>query len=280
MGLPVYFLPMIVEILILLVAGVLGGLIAGLFGLGGGILFAPVLLFLFQSSGVPEPVLWTVGTSLLCNFVAASSSCLKHFQMGNIFIREGLTTGLFGVAGTFIGRFIATSPYYSEREFIIFFTLILGYSVFHFLGNRKPRSLETPVETAPMRWHHFTLIGLASGMLATLAGVGGGLIMVPALTIILSFGFRKVVSISSLAIVMITFSGWMQLAILSPESAGYSGWHIGFIDFGAALPLIAGSFYAARRGVRLLTVIPLRKLEIIFSVILIFVAARLLYGLL
>ena len=280
MGIPVYFLPMIVEFLILLVAGVLGGLIAGLFGLGGGILFAPVLLFLFQSSGVPDPVLWTVGTSLLCNFVASSSSCLKHFQMGNIHVREGVVTGMFGVAGTFAGRLIATSPYYSEREFVLFFTLILGYSVYHFLGNGKPRSLETSAGTAPMRWHHFTLIGLASGMLATLAGVGGGLIMVPALTIFLSFGFRKVVSISSLAIVMITFSGWMQLALLSPATSGYTGWHIGYIDFGAALPLVAGSFYAARRGVRLLTVIPLRTLEIAFSVILVFVAARLLYGLL
>ena len=272
-------MPMIVVFLILLVAGVLGGLIAGLFGLGGGILFVPVLLFLFQSAGVPEPVLWTVGTSLLCNFVAALSSSFKHFQMGNMYVREGLVIGLFGVAGTFIGRFIATSLWYSEREFIIFFLLLLSYSVYHFLSNRKPRNMETSEEAATMRGYQFVLLGLASGMLATLAGVGGGLIMVPAMTILLSFGFRKVVSISSLAIVMITFSGWIQLALLEPASTGYSGIHIGFVDLGVALPLIISSIYAARRGVWLLGVVRLRTLEMAFSVVLILVAARLLYGL-
>ncbi len=269
---------MITVFIILLIVGVLGGLIAGLFGLGGGILFAPVLLFLFQSAGVQDPVLWTVGTSLLCNFVAAASSSLKHFQMGNSFIREGLLTGLFGIAGTVIGRFIATSAWYSEREFVIFFMFILVYSIYHFLRNRKPRNMETEGAGAPMQWYQFVLLGLSSGMLAALAGVGGGLIMVPAMTIFLSFGFRKTVSISSLAIVMITLSGWMQLALLQPAAAGYTGLHIGFVDLGLSIPLILGSFYAARRGVWLLTVIRLRTLEIAFSVLLILVAGRMLYG--
>ena len=276
--LQVYFLPMIVVFLILIVIGLLGGLIAGLFGLGGGILFVPVLLFLFQSAGVQDPVLWTVGTSLLCNFTASISSSFKHFQMGNSFIREGVLTGLFGVAGTFIGRMVATSPYYSEREFVIFFSIILFYSVYHFLRKKKERQHDAPEEKAA-RWYHFVLLGLASGIMAPLAGVGGGLIMVPAMTILLSFGFRKVVSISSLAIVMITLSGWMQLAFLTPLTAGYSGWHLGYVDFGVAIPLIIGSFYSARRGVWLLSVVRMRTLEIAFSVLLLFVAGRMLYGL-
>ncbi len=270
---------MIIIFLILIIVGILGGLIAGLFGLGGGILFAPVLLVLFQSAEVPDPVLWTVGTSLMCNFISASSSSFKHFQMGNIFVREGLMTGMFGVAGTFAGRFIATSPYYSEREYIIFFSCILMYSVYHFLRNRKPVRAEGGSELGVMKWHSAALIGFASGALATLAGVGGGLIMVPAMTIFLSFGFRKVVSISSLAIVMITFSGWFQMALLSPATAGYSGFYIGFVDLGLAIPLVAGSFFAARFGVRLLAVIKLRTLEIAFSLMLLLVIARLLYGL-
>jgi len=278
-SLQVYFLPMIVVFLILLVIGLLGGVIAGLFGLGGGILFVPVLLFLFQSAGVQDPVLWTVGTSLLCNFTASLSSSFKHFQMGNSYIREGVMIGLFGVAGTFIGRVIATSPYYSEREFVIFFSIILFYSVYHFLRKRKTQQQDTADEVTVMRWYQSVLIGLASGVLAPLAGVGGGLIMVPAMTILLSFGFRKVVSISSLAIVMITLSGWMQLAFMGPLTPGYSGLHLGYVDFGVAIPLIIGSFYAARRGVWLLSVVRLRTLEIAFSVLLLFVAARMLYGL-
>ena len=264
---------------ILLIVGIFGGIIAGLFGLGGGILFAPVLLFLFQSAGVQEPVLWTVGTSLICSFIASLSSSYKHFQMDNSFFSEGLATGLFGIAGTFIGRFIATSPYYSEREFIIIFSLILIYSVFHFLRKRQPISNETAATVLPMRWYHAIPIGLASGALATLAGVGGGLVLVPAMTVILSFGFRKAVSISSMSIVMITCSGWIQLALLTPPTSGFSGWEIGFVDLGVALPLVTGSIFGARYGVKLLSVVRLRVLEIAFSLILMFVAGRMLYGL-
>lgn len=269
---------MIITIVLLIVVGILAGLIAGLLGLGGGILFVPVLLFIFQSADNPEAVLWTLGTSLVCNFTAAVSSSFKHYQTDNIFLREGMMVGVFGIAGTFIGRFIATSPYYSEREFIIFFSLILFYSVYHFL-KKKPSEIETGREVKAMRWRHGLLIGLSSGMLATLAGVGGGLVLVPGMTIFLSFGFRKVVSISSTAIVLITLSGWIQLALLSPESVSYTGFDLGYVDFGMALPLIAGSFFGARYGVRLLNIVRLRTLEIVFGLLVLFVAVRLIYGL-
>lgn len=270
---------MIITFLLLVLVGVAAGLLAGLFGIGGGILFAPVLLFMFQSAGIPNTVLWTIGTSLSCNFVSAVSSSYKHYQNGNIFLREGLMVGSFGIAGTIAGRFIATSPYYSEFEFTIFFSLLLLYSVYHFLKKKQPEKNKPDNVGKRMRWYHALLLGLAAGVIASLAGVGGGLTMVPAMAIFLSFGFRKAVSVSSMAIVLITFSGWFQMALLTPLSAGLTGFNIGYVDFGAALPLIIGGIIGARYGVFLLNVIRMRSLEIFFAVFVFLVAGRLLYGL-
>lgn len=270
---------MVITILLLLFAGVLAGLIAGLLGLGGGILFAPVLLFLFQKSGIPDPVLWTVGTSLLCNFVASLSSSVKHFQRGNVYPKEGLLVGIFGVAGTFAGKMLATSPMYSEREFIIIFSIILFYSVYHFLKKKKAAHVDAGREVLPMRWYHGAVIGFSAGILATLAGVGGGLILVPAMSVILAFGFRKVVSISSMAIIIISLAGWIQMGMLTPASDGFSVFHWGYVDFGAALPLVIGGVVGARYGVRLLDVFRLRTIEIFFGILVLLVALRLIYGL-
>ncbi len=270
---------MTIILILLIIAGVVGGLIAGLFGLGGGILFTPVLLFLFQSIGIEDPVLWTLGTSLLCNFTASVSSSFKHYQTDNLFVREAMMVGLFGIAGSFIGRMLATSPIYNEFEFTIFFSLILIYSAYHFF-RKKPSEIETGRNVKKMRWYHAVAIGLSSGMLATLAGVGGGLLLVPAMTVLLSFGYRKVVSISSMAITLITLSGWGQLALLSPVSESYSGLSLGYVDFGMALPLIIGGLYGARYGVGLVHVFRLRTLEIGFGLLVLFVVARLIYGLL
>ncbi len=270
---------MIITFLSLILVGIAAGLLAGLFGLGGGILFTPVLLFMYQSAGVPEPVLWTIGTSLICNFVSAVSSSYKHYQMDNIFLREGLMVGFFGVAGTVAGRFIATSTFYSEREFTIFFSMLLLYSVYHFISKKQPEENRRDKAGKSMLWYHALLLGLTAGMIASLAGVGGGLTMVPVMTIFLAFGFRKAVSISSTAIVLITFAGWVQMAYLFPVTAGLTGFHIGYVDFGAALPLVIGGIFGARYGVHLLNVVRMRTLEIFFAAFILFVMVRLLFGL-
>ncbi|MEX0681769.1 MAG: sulfite exporter TauE/SafE family protein [Balneolales bacterium] len=270
---------MITLFAILILVGILAGILAGLFGLGGGILFTPAIYFLYQSEGIPDPVLWTIGTSLLCNSIAALSSTYKHYQMDNLFLREGILTGIFGILGTYAGRIVATSPFYSDREFTVFFSIILFYSAIHHLRKNKPSELHTGKTVRPMKLYHALLIGFSAGMLAMLGGVGGGIIMVPAMTIVLSFSFKKVVSISSLAITLITFSGWIQLANMEPATGGISGIHWGYLDLATAFPLILGSTFGARYGVYLANVIRLRTLEILFGLFVLMVTGRLLYGL-
>ena len=77
----------------LLVIGIFTGIIAGIFGIGGGVLFTPILFFLFNSAGVEQPVAWTIGTSLFCTFSAALSSSIQQRNQKNSYLKEGIRVG-------------------------------------------------------------------------------------------------------------------------------------------------------------------------------------------
>lgn len=119
-----------IELFILLLIGLLAGVLAGLLGIGGGVIFTPVLFFLFEGAGVEDPVLWTVASGLFCTFIAAFGSTIRQWVQHNIFWAEGIQLGLLGAVGVFMGKLVITSPYYSRTEFVIFFSFILFYVAF------------------------------------------------------------------------------------------------------------------------------------------------------
>jgi len=264
--------------LLLLLLGVFTGILAGLFGLGGGILFTPILFTIFQAEGIQNPTAWTIGTSLFCNFVAAGSSSLQQFKKQNIFWKQGLIVGLFGIGGVFAGREIVLSPFFTETIFIIFFTLLLvlaGVSYF-----RKGKSDERQVlNVKPIGFREGSLTGVITGIVAATAGVGGGIVMVPILNLIYKTSIGRAISISSLAIVIISFSGWLQYAWIRTPVDAMSTYSIGYIDFGAAMPLVLGAFAGGIIGVNLNHKINRTVLQYGFSVTVIVVATYMLYKL-
>lgn len=267
--------------LILLLIGIFGGLLAGLLGVGGGLIFTPVLFFLFDGN-VEQPVIWTIATSLLCTFFAALGSTRKHYVMNNLFPAESLKVALFGVIGTQFGKMITLSSWYSRTHFIVLFSTILIYSAFTFLKGKDRGKAETPYfrnETINVGWLAAFIAGGTGGLLATLAGVGGGIIMVPVMVLIFGIHFRKAVSVSSFVIVFISLSAWIIYSLENPISLGISNFTLGFVDFGTALPLIFGALIGSGTGVWLTGKIQKRKLELIFAGLALVIAIRLLYSL-
>ncbi len=236
--------------ILLLLLGIFTGILAGLFGLGGGILFTPILFTLFQSQEMSNPAAWTIGTSLFCNFIAAGSSSLQQFKKKNIFWKQGLKVGLFGIAGVFIGREIVLSPIYTETLFVLFFTFLLMVASFSYFRRGKSQERQA-LNTQPIHFKESSVTGGAAGIVAATAGLGGGIVIVPILNLFYKTSIGRAVSISSFAIVVISFSGWIQYALSTPESSVNAISSIGYIDFGAALPLAAGAFIGGILGVNL-----------------------------
>lgn len=264
--------------LLLLVLGILAGILAGLFGVGGGILFTPILFFIFSGQGVENPVTWTIGTSLFCTFTASFSSSVQQFRQRNHFLMQGFRVGLLGAAGVYLGKLVVVSPFYTEKVFVGLFAVILIFvaGMFYRRGSRKANGTVT-VNHENVLWGKGGVTGGFGGFVAALAGVGGGVVMVP----IMNLGYRieisRAVSISSLAIVIISLSGWLQFALFTEGGPGLTPYALGSVDFGTAFPLIVGALAGGYLGVRITKIITEESLQKWFSLLVIAVAAMMIY---
>lgn len=253
--------------LILLLLGVVAGLLAGLFGIGGGILFTPILFLLFNEAGIADPVLWTIGSSLFCTFIASTGSSIRQYRQGNFFWREGATVGLLGAVGVTLGKWVVTSGYYTEKEFVLFFSLLFLYVAFMFFKRGKMQDSEIEIERGMVGLKAAFLTGGAGGFVAALAGIGGGAVMVPILNLYYRQAIQKTVSVSSLAIVFISLSGVLQLALVEVPGNSLSGYAFGVVDIGTALPLAVGGLAGGFAGALINLKIKRRYLQFGFALL-------------
>lgn len=250
-------------------------MLAGLLGIGGGILFTPILFVVFSEAGITDPVVLTIGTSLFCTFIAAFGSSVRQHRQQNLYWAEGLKVGILGAAGVTIGKWVITAPFYSKQFFVIFFSLLLLYVAWIFIRRGKATASKT-VEDKPLSWSQVSVSGGLGGFVAALAGIGGGGVMVPLINLYYGKSFQKAVSISSLAIVFISLSGWLQLAFLSHTEQALTPYTLGSVDFGAAFPLAVGSMAGGFFGALLNLKIKRQYLQFAFAILALVMAVKLL----
>lgn len=248
--------------LILIILGLVAGLLAGLLGIGGGILFTPILFVIFKDAGVQNPVVMTIATSLFCTFIAAGSSSARQFRQRNFFLKEGLMVGFLGAVGVTLGKWVITADYYSQQAFATIFTILLFFVAAMFFRRGRSTVEQVVTDDTEVRSMQAVVTGALGGFIAALAGIGGGGVMVPILNLGYRKSFKKAVSISSLAIVVISLAGWIQL--------------VEFVDFGAALPLAAGGLAGGFAGAWLNLAIDRRHLQVAFALLAIAMAVKLL----
>lgn len=263
------------EILILLLLGIVAGIVAGLFGLGGGILFTPILFIVFSNAGIESPVVLTIGSSLFCTFIAAFGSSVRQFQQQNFYWRDGIKIGLMGAGGIYLGKLVITSPYYSQKEFVIFFSLLLLYVAFMFYRRGSRQKSELKQTNSQVTLSQSFVTGGLGGFVAALAGIGGGGVMVPLLNLLFKKSFTRSVSISSLAIVFISLAGWLQLGFLDNGIGALTAFYWGYVDFGAAFPLAVGGLLGGFLGALFNLKVNRRYLQYAFSVLAIAMAFKL-----
>jgi uncharacterized protein len=265
-------------ILFLILIGIFAGLLAGMLGIGGGVIFAPVLFYMFDARGIENPEVWAIGSSLLCTLATSVSASVKQGRQRTFSARESLKVGIFGIAGITIGKQYITSDYFNSDVFLIIFFIILVYTGIQFL--RKALNRATPPAPGTDRlvnWREAVPIGGGGGLIAALTGIGGGIVMVPIMNMIYRLSFQKAVSISVGAIMIISLSGVVQLAISAPATAGLSPYTLGYIDFGTAFALVVGAIAGAYTGTWAQGKVNLTILNGLFAAMLLIAAVRMIY---
>jgi len=202
------------------------GLLSGIFGVGGGFLMTPLLIFL----GVPAPV--AVGTEANQIVASSVSGVLAHWRRGNVDVKMGIILLSGGIVGSTIGvyifallREIGQIDLAIKLSFIVFLgiigSLMLVESTRTILRSRRPGGKRRKLHQHnwlhglpfKMRFRKSKLyisallpfgVGLLVGILSAIMGVGGGFIMVPAMIYVLGMPTSVVVGTSLFQIIFVT----------------------------------------------------------------------------
>jgi len=157
-----------------LVLGAIAGFLAGMFGVGGGLVLVPVLLFLFDAQQFPAEhlMLLALGTSMAAILFTSLASLREHHRHGAVNWRvvRNITPGI--LLGTGIGTWLAASI--PTRGLAIFFALFVYTVAVQILLDMRPHATRQLPGTAGM-----TLTGILTGSLSSLVSIGGGSIVVP-----------------------------------------------------------------------------------------------------
>lgn len=252
------------------VAGVATGILAGLFGIGGGAIIVPVLYEVFRVLGVPEDVRIQacIGTSLAIIVPTTVRSYLGHKKKGSVIPEVVRIWALPAIAGVAIGS--VTASFAPAFVFKVAFLVFVSFIAIRMLFGGERWKLGDQLPGRGM----LAIYGLITGLFSSLVGVSGGAISNAVLTL---YGrpMHQAVGTSAGVGVPITIAGtigymlagWPHMAQLPPFSVGY----VSLVGLVLMAPV---SSYTTTYGVRLAHWLPRRKLEIAFGVFLILVALR------
>ncbi|MCW0197047.1 sulfite exporter TauE/SafE family protein [Sphingopyxis sp.] len=282
--LPVANLSVNALVIILLGGGV--GFLSGMFGVGGGFLTTPLLIFY----GIPPTV---AAASAATQVTGASvSGALAHFERDGVDVRMGGVLIVGGLFGSLIGAGLfelLTAWGQIDTTINILYVVLLG-SVGGIMAREawgalrrlraglpaaaRKRRHHPMVANLPLRWRFYRsglyisplaplLLGMMVGVLTMLLGVGGGFIMVPAMIYLLGMGTQVVVGTSLFQILFVTIATTMVHAMTT-----------GAVDLVLAALLLVGSVIGAQIGARFAQSVKPEYLRMALAVIVLIVALR------
>ena len=265
---------MLVSFIVYMCCGAVAGILAGLLGVGGGIVIVPMLLAIFPTQGVPAELCQhlALGTSLASIVITSVSSSRAHHKRGAVHwdIVKNITPGI--LLGTFAGSLIASHmPILFLKLFFICFLVLVAIKM---LSRYQPSaSREMPGFSGT------SAVGGLIGLVSSFVGIGGGTLSVPFMTFCnvpmheavgtsAAIGFPIAVA-GTLGYIV---GGW-NLPTLPPGTLGY-------VHVLALVGLASASFFTAPLGAKLSHSLPTSRLKQCFAVFLLFVAGKMLFNIL
>lgn len=257
-------------IVLYLVAGSIAGFLAGLLGVGGGVVIVPILMFIFTAQHFPADHLMhiAIGTSLASIMFTSISSLRAHHahHAVNWSIVRRITPGI--LTGTLAGTFlVARLPVNLLKDvFIVFIFYVSTQLLFNF----RPK----PTRQLPGAPGMFFAGGLI-GIVSSFVGIGGGALSVPFMT---SNNIRMHHAIGTSAAIgfPIAVAGTLGYALNGWPVKNLPHWSLGFIHLPSLACMVIASMLVAPYGARAAHKLPVATLKKIFALFLYIIGAKLL----
>jgi uncharacterized membrane protein YfcA len=251
--------------------GCLAGVLSGLFGVGGGAVLVPFLVWQFGRQGFPEGTLMVaaVATSLATIVVTGTSSMLAHHRRGAVHwptVAQLLPGILLGsLAGSSIAERLPVEVFK-----VVFAAFLIIIAVRMLMAGRhhgeRPRPGRLGMASA----------GAGIGTASTIVGIGGGSLTVPFLER-RRYSIREAVAISSALGVPIALAGTAGYVLLGWDYRGLPEHSLGYVYWPAAAAIVAGSVPFAPLGASLAHRLPTARLKHWFAVVLIGIGGKMLW---
>ena len=258
----------IIVLLILVLVGFFNGIMAGMFGIGGGLVFVPTLVLSLPFFGVQNSSLYhsAIATSLMAGSFASVSSFINHNRKKNVEITYSLLLSAGSiVTALLLPRFvISVNPATLKIIMGVIMTVVALRMIFEKDGIEGAFKLNK---------YFAVVIGLVTGALSVFTGLGGGVLYVPVLAYLFSFDFKKAIGTSSLAVLFTMVSSSLSFALFTKgEPTGV--YQIGFVNYLCGIALGVGAVFGAKFGVKLVFKSSNKTLKRIFAAFLMIVILK------
>lgn len=256
--------------------GVISGLLAGLFGIGGGLVIVPVLAILFSAQHFPVELvmLMAVATSLATIILTAISSVWAHHRLGSVVWPKVFRLSPGIMIGAAVGAIVAKHISADALRFIlIVFLLYVGTQMALPIklksGKPKPGQVK---QSKPLDYTAAVIIGL----LSSIVGIGGGTLTVPYL-VHGQMLMRNAVAVASACGLPIAVAGTLSYTLLGWNALNLPEWSLGYVYLPAFAGTAVSSIFTAPIGAKLAHRLPAQRLKRYFSLLLFVMAAKLMW---
>ena len=277
--------------LVIVALGALTGILSGMFGVGGGFLTTPLMIFY----GIPPTVAAASAASQVTG--ASVSGVFAHSRRGGVDYQMGAVLVAGGLIGTGLGAVLfSLLQALGQIDVVIniLYVLLLG-SIGTLMARESWQVLKAQkagiplparkrrhhpmVANLPLRWRFYRsglyisplaplLLGVLTGTLTMLMGIGGGFVLVPAMLYILGMSANVVVGTSLFQILFVTMASTMMHSLTTKA-----------VDIVLAVLLLIGSVSGAQIGAQLAQKLPAERLRLVLAAIVLVVALRMALGL-
>jgi uncharacterized protein len=253
-----------------LVSGAVAGFLAGLFGVGGGLVLVPVLLLMFDAQHFPAEysMRLALGTAMATIVFTSIASMRKHHQHGAVIwqVVRQITPGI--LLGTALGALLAS--HIPTRGLGIFFTLFVYFAAAQILIDKRPHASRQLPGFAGM-----TLTGTLTGWLSSLVSIGGGTIVVPFL-IWCNVPIRNAIGTASAIGFPIAVGGTLGYIAVGAHIDAIPEPHLGYVYLPALFWVALASVVTAPFGAKAAHSMKVELLRKLFAVLLVVLATKLL----
>jgi uncharacterized membrane protein YfcA len=258
---------------VIILLGFAGGFLAGMLGVGGGLVFVPVFQEIVKNHEVAaDRVPYVLANSLLIVFIVGISGSIKHIKIKNTNLPAAYTTGLAAVFSSLLLSYILRYFNINDQKMFnyIFCGILLITGIRMWYGKAPKGSIENEKANIPPL-KNFIPAGLIAGLITAITGLGGGVILIPYFNKVLKLPIKFSTGLSLTVIPIIALPLLMFYMLNKPEMELFKGLQTGHILWPTVIPMIISAAIASPFGIKTAQKMNSNTLLIIF---LIFIAVN------